>query len=75
MLEAAVGHPQQARHTIEEIISTVLGELRRNNLAKLAVRVPAMILFAIRRMSRPRPFHSPDRERITGCACDLHARP
>ena len=52
--------------------SAFFGELRRNNLAKLVVRLPVMLRIALRRMSRPRASRIPEHDRITNCFCDLH---
>jgi hypothetical protein len=46
----------------------VRGELRRNSLPRLVLRIPVMLPIALRRMSS----RTDSRERITACPCDLH---
>ena len=56
------------------LASALGGELRRNSLPKLIARIPVLLRIAIRRMSgRRRTSRTPEAERLTACACDLHA--
>lgn len=54
--------------------TAVFGELRRNKLTRLLLRIPVVLPIAIRRMSR-RPRPGSVAQTVLACPCVLHNRP